>query len=85
MRGFFGRLKARYVVPRFRPIIIPYVAGIVALPLGVLISVGALVVQLAHLQYVVQLALYGLTLLVVGACLFGGGVFYEMRTNPNRQ
>jgi glycosyltransferase involved in cell wall biosynthesis len=85
MRGFFGRLKARYVVQRFRPIIVPYVAGIIALPLGVLLSVGALVAQLAHLDYVVQLALYGLSLVVVGAVLFGSGILYEKRTNPNRR
>jgi hypothetical protein len=48
MRGFFWRLKTRYIVQRFRPIIVPYGAGIIALPLGVLISAGALVAQLAH-------------------------------------
>ena len=84
LRGFFWRLKTRYVVQRFRPIVVPYFAGIIALPLGVILSAGALVGQLAHLQYVAQLALYGLSLVVVGTGLFGSGVLFEMRANPNR-
>jgi len=84
LRGFFGRLKARYVVQRFRPIIVPYGAGIIALPLGVLISAGALVAQFAQLHDVAQLALDGVSLVVVGAVLFGSGVLFEMRANPNR-
>jgi hypothetical protein len=84
MRGFFWRLKTRYIVQRFRPIIVPYGAGIIALPLGVLISAGALVAQLAHLPDVAQLALDGVSLMVVGAVLFGSGVLFEMRANPNR-
>ncbi|MGZ4851581.1 MAG: glycosyltransferase family 2 protein [Halobacteriota archaeon] len=83
MRGFFWRLKTRYIVKQFRPIIVPYGAGIIALPLGVLISAGALVAQLAHLQNVAQLALDGVSLVVVGAILFGSGVIFEMRANPN--
>jgi glycosyltransferase involved in cell wall biosynthesis len=83
-RGFLWRLKTKYVVLSFHPLVFFYAAGIVMVPFGVLFSLWILVEKILRQPVSSNYPLLAAFITLMGVQLLLFAMLFDMQNNKNK-
>ncbi|MHC1756368.1 MAG: glycosyltransferase family 2 protein [Methanosarcina sp.] len=84
-RGFLWRLKTKYVLLSFHPLVFFYVAGMVLVPIGVFFDIWILVQKLMHNFVSTNFPLLAAFISLMGMQLLLFAMFFDMQSDISRK